>query len=91
MIKPQMGSALVAQWERISLPMQGTQVQSLDWEYSLENKVANPSSILAGKSHIQKSLVDYSPWGLKELDAIWPLNNNKAQNSDILFLMQFHI
>ena len=61
------------------------QVQSLGWEYPLEKKVANPSRILAGKSYIQRSLVDYSPRGLKELDTTWPLNNNKPQNSDTLF------
>ena len=32
---------------------------------SLEKEMATPSS---GKSHRQRSLVDYSPWGHKELD-----------------------
>ena len=30
--------------------------------------MATHSSILPGKSHGQRSLVDYSPWGHKELD-----------------------
>ena len=30
--------------------------------------MATPSSILPGKSHGQRSLVGYSPWGSKELD-----------------------
>ena len=30
--------------------------------------MATHSSILAGKSHGQRSLVDYSPWGVKESD-----------------------
>ena len=34
------------------------------------------SSILAWKSHGQKSLVGYSPWGHKELDTTEQLNSN---------------
>ena len=34
--------------------------------------MATHSSILAGKSHGQRSLVDYSPWGHKESDMIEP-------------------
>ena len=32
---------------------------------------------LAGKSHGQRSLVGYSPWGHKELDTTEGLNNNQ--------------
>ena len=36
-----------------------------------------PTSVfLPGKSHGQKSLVDYGPWGCKESDMTWWLNNN---------------
>ena len=38
---------LVAQWYRIYLPMQETQVQFLGQEDTLEGKVATHSSILA--------------------------------------------
>ena len=48
--------------------MQGTQVQSLGQEDPLEEGTVTHSSILAGKSHGQRSLVGYSPWGLKESD-----------------------
>ena len=52
--------------------MQETQemgVQSLGWEDPLEREMATPSSILAGKkSHGQRNMVGYSPWGHKELD-----------------------
>ena len=51
--------------------MQETQekhVLSLGQEDPLEGKMATHSSILAGKFHGQRSLVGYSPWGLKELD-----------------------
>ena len=44
------------------------QVQSLDWQVPLEKEMATHSSILAWKSHGQRSLVGYSPGGRKELD-----------------------
>ena len=51
--------SLPAVWE--------TQVRSLCWEDPLEKGMATHSSILAweipGKSHGQRSLVGYSPWG----------------------------
>ena len=37
-------------------------------EDPLEEGMATHSSILAGESHGQRSLVDYSSWGYKELD-----------------------
>ena len=49
--------------------MQGTRVQSLDWEVPLKKEMATHSSILAwGNFHEQRSLVSYSPGGHKELD-----------------------
>ena len=45
-----------------------TRVQSLGWEDPLEKEMALYSSILPGKSHGQKSLEGYSPWGRKESD-----------------------
>ena len=48
--------------------MQETWVQSLGWEDPLEEEMAAHSSILAGKSHGQRSLVGYSPWSCKESD-----------------------
>ena len=44
-----------------------TRVWSLSWEDPLEKEMATPSSILAGKSHGQKSLAGYKPWGCKKL------------------------
>ena len=46
--------------------MQKTQVRSLGWEDPLEKGMATHSSILAGESHGQSSLVGYSPWSCKE-------------------------
>ena len=43
-------------------------VQSLGQEDLLEKEMATHSSMLAGKSRGQRSLVDYSSWGLKESD-----------------------
>ena len=48
--------------------MQETQVHSLGWKVPLVKEMATHSSILPGKSHGQKSLVGYSPWGPKESD-----------------------
>ena len=49
--------------------MQETWVQSLGQEDLLEKEMATHSSILAWKkSHGQRSLVGYSPWGHKETD-----------------------
>ena len=48
--------------------VQETWVQSLGWEDPLEKEMAIHSSILPGKSHGQRSLEGYSPWGLKEPD-----------------------
>ena len=48
--------------------MQETWVGSLGWKESLKKRMAIHSSILAGESHGQRSLVGYNPWGHKELD-----------------------
>ena len=49
-------------------PMRETQVRSLGREDPLEKEMATHSSILAWKSHGQRSLVGYSPRGRKESD-----------------------
>ena len=43
--------------------MQETQVRSLGWEDPLEEEMATHFSNLAGKSHGQRNLVGYGPWG----------------------------
>ena len=57
----------------------------LDGEDPLEEKMATHSSILAWKIHGQRSLVGYSPWGCKESDTTYRLNNNS--NTYILSLL----
>ena len=58
-----MGASLVAQWQRIHLPIQETQVWSLD---TLDPCQPIPV-FLPGKSHEQRRLVGYSPWGHKRV------------------------
>ena len=50
-------TSLVAQMVKHLPTMQETWVQSLGWEYPLEKEMATHSSILARKSHGQRSLV----------------------------------
>ena len=46
---------------------QETQVWSLGWEDSLEREMATHSIFLPGKSHGQRSMEGYSPWGLQRV------------------------
>ena len=59
------------------LPMQETWVRFLGQEDPLEKEMATHSSMLAGKSHGQKSLAGYSPRGREELDANEEPNNSR--------------
>ena len=61
-------ASLVTQMVKNPPAMQETRVRSLGREDPLEKGMATHSSILAGKSYGQRSLVGYSPWGRKELD-----------------------
>ena len=65
---PKMEDFQVAQWWRIRLPVKDTRVWSLDREDPLEREMATHSRFLPGKSHGQRNLVGYSPWGHKESD-----------------------
>ena len=46
--------------------VQATRVRTLGQENPLEKEMATHSSVLAWRT--QRSLVSYSPWGLKEQD-----------------------
>ena len=59
-------TSLMAQWQRIRLPVQETWVRSLHQKDPLERKWQ--PSVLAGKSLGQRSLAGYSPWSHKALD-----------------------
>ena len=47
--------------------MQKAWVRSLDWEPLLEKEWQPAPVFLPGKSHGQRSLVGYSPWGCKRV------------------------
>ena len=68
--------------------MQKTQVQSLGQEAPLEEEMATTPVFLPGKSHGQRSLAGYSPWGHKESDTterltfpLWPLASSSARGA----------
>ena len=61
-------ASLVAQTVKNLPEMHETRIQSLDREDPLRKGMATSSSILALKSHGQRSLVVYSPWGGTESD-----------------------
>ena len=63
-----MWASLVAQMVKCLPTMRETWVRSLGWEDPLEKEMATHPSILAWKSHGQRTLVGYSPWGRKESD-----------------------
>ena len=58
----------MAQTAKNPSAMQETQVQSLDREEPLEKEMVPSPILLPGKSHGQRSLVNYSPQGHKESD-----------------------
>ena len=61
-------ASLVAQSVKHMPALWETWVRSLDQEDPLDKEMATHSNTLAWKSHGQRSLVGYSPWGHKELD-----------------------
>ena len=67
----------MAQLVKNLLAMQETQVQSLGGEIPWRRKWQHTPVFLLGKSHEQRSLVGYSPWGHKELDVTLQLTQPK--------------
>ena len=68
-ISPSLGyiwTSLVAQTVKRLSTVQETRVQSLGWEDPLEKEWQPTPVSLPGKSHGQRNLVDFSPWGRKE-------------------------
>ena len=70
--------------KRTHLPVQEMQIWTLGWENLLEKAMATHSSILAWKSHGQRSLVSYSPWGCKRVGHDWV---TKQHGLHYLFLL----
>ena len=56
-------ASLMAQTVKNLPATQETWLQSLGWEYPLEEGMATHSSILAWNPQVQRSLEGYSPWG----------------------------
>ena len=67
------GASLVAQIAKNLPTMQEMRVQSLGQEDPLEKRIVTHSSILSLRSHGQRSLAGYSPWGCKKSDTTEPL------------------
>ena len=69
--------------------MQETRVQSLGREDPLEKGMATTPVFLPGKSHGQRSLAGYSPWGHKESDATERAHTHthiyKIDSKDLLY------
>ena len=59
----QLQTSLVVQMVKNLPAMQKMQIWFLGWEDPLEKGMQPTSVILPGKSHRQRSLVSYSPWG----------------------------
>ena len=55
-----------------------TWVRFLGWEDPLEKEMATTPVFLPGESHGQSSLLGYSPWGCKELDATERLTHTQV-------------
>ena len=58
----------------------------MGWEDPMEKEMATHSSTLSWKSHGQKSLVGYSPWGRKESDTTERLHFTNLPWSDCKIL-----
>ena len=58
-------TSLVAKMVKCLPTMLEIRIQSLGWEDLLEKEMATHSSILAWKTHGQRSLIGYSPWGCR--------------------------
>ena len=63
-------ASMVAQLQRIHLPMQETQIQSLGQEDPLEKETATHFSVLAWEIPWTKEPCNFSPWGCQESNMI---------------------
>ena len=61
----------------VKIPPANTEEQEMWVEKIPWRRKWQPARVfLPGKSHGQRSLVSYSPWGHKEFDMTWQLNSN---------------
>ena len=68
-----------------------TQVPSLGWENPLEEAWQPTPVFLPGRSHGQRSLVNYSPWGHKELDLTERVNTAPSTSPSAGHMHAHHI
>ena len=61
--------------------VQEMQVQSLGWENPLRRKWQPAERFLPGKSHEQRSLAGYNPYGHKRVGHDWAAKNNNNYNN----------
>ena len=80
----------VVQWQRIHLPMQETWGRSLGWEDPQEERRQPTPVSLPGKSHGQRSLVGYSPWGHKRIRHD-RATKQKNSNKEIIMMHDNHL
>ena len=67
--------------------MQEMWVQSLGQGDSLGKEMAQPTPVfLLGKSHGQRSLEGYNPWGRKELDTTEVMEHIQADTYMLIYL-----
>ena len=81
----------MAQTEKNLPAMQATRVQPLIWDDPLEKGKATHSGILVWRilePNGQRSLVGYSPWGLKESDTTERLSIAQQHGKINLFAIQ---
>ena len=71
------GAPPVARMAKRLPAMRETQVLSLGQEDPLEKAMATHSSTVLGQSHEWRSLIGYSPWGLRESDMTEWLHKDK--------------
>ena len=66
-------------------------VRSLSWKDPLEEGKTTHSRILTWRTHGQRSLVGYSPWGLKESDTTERLTHSGYEKLFIQSSDSFHL
>ena len=78
-------ASLMAQMVKNPPAMWETWVQSQGWEDPLEEGMATHSSILAWRTHGQRNLAGYCPWGREESDTTERLSTAQSLHLTTLF------
>ena len=81
-------ASFVAQLVKHPPAMREAWIRSLGWEDPLEKGMPTYSSMLPGKSHVQRSLAGYRPWGHKELDTTEWLKHASSELASLIIYQQ---